>query len=128
MSPAAGQWKYASRQLRTIWAKQHSHTASSRQLVTQLPGIAGGSLNNSTPQQSPPSPGQDASGAAGNAAGSAAAAAIVDSDTPPLDPATGKPVMLKTAAQFAQTFWQDSASGRELLKEVMNGAGGRCMA
>lgn len=87
-SVAAGQWRYASNKLKTIWHKQHG----SKHSIANTPAA-------DNQQQEP------------------AASALAVDEQPAVD-ASGRVVMLKSAEEMFDAFWKDSKQGRALLQEV----------
>jgi hypothetical protein len=94
----AGQWRYASNKLKTIWSKQHGgshHTPA-------LKPAAAPAEQQETEQAS-------------------TAAAVAPAGTEPDQAATdalGRAVLLRSAEELSDAFWTDSKKGKGLLQEV----------
>jgi len=96
----AGQWRFASSKLKTIWAKQHGRDSAVPPATLPATG---------------PSVGEEEAGAEQQAR--AAGLALAGSDRGPVD-ASGKAVLLKSAEELSAAFWKDSRQGRDLLRQV----------
>lgn len=96
---SAGQWRYASNKLKTIWSKQH--TGSSRHLTAKAAAPAE----------------QEEAEQASKAGALEAAAATEAEKQGPVD-ASGRAVLLKSPEDLSDAFWKDSKKGKGLLQEV----------
>lgn len=95
----AGQWRFASNKLKTIWAKQHGRDIAVA--PANLPAAeASGNAEAGAEQQA-------------NATGRV----LAGSSQGPVD-ASGKAVLLKSAEELSAAFWKDSKQGRDLLRQV----------
>jgi hypothetical protein len=86
----AGQWRYSSSKLKTIWSKQHGGSH-------YVPATA------AVPAEQ-------------EEAADATLASAAD-DAAPTD-ASGRSVLLKSAEELSEAFWKDSSRGKQLLAEV----------